>query len=479
MTAGTPTPHRPRIEREGFAHLLRAEWTKFRTVRGWVIGLVAAALVVVLLGLVSASGSHASCGIGPVEVTCPAVPVGPDGEAVEDRFFFMHRSLAGNGSITVRVTSLTGIITYPPPNHDELVPGVVPWAKAGLIVKEGTRQGSAYAAVMVTGGHGVRMQHNFTQDTAGRPGGVSTASPRWLRLTRTGDTLTGHESADGTRWTEVGTAHLDGLPATVQVGLFVTSPGDLTVKQADLGGSIEQVRFTQATAVFDHVDLRGDAPGGGWNREAVGAAGTTDWERHHRPNGVRESGGTFTVTGTGDIAPLMDGQPVERTLTGVLTGLILVIVVAVTSITAEYRRGMIRTTLTAGPRRGRTLAAKALVIGTVTFVAGLAAATVTVTVGEQILRSNGNYVLPVTVLTETRVVAGVAALLAVAAVLALALGAVFRRSVAAVITSIMVIVVPHVLATVSVLPETAAQWLLRLTPAAASRSSRASRSTRT
>ena len=468
MSIDTVTPYRSRLRtgRDGFAHLLRAEWTKFRTVRGWVIGMVAAALVIVLLGLLSASGSHDSCDGGPVETTCPAVPLGPDGEAVADQFTFMHQPLVGNGSITVRVTSLTGIITYPPPNHDEIVPGVVPWAKAGVIIKESTRQGSAYAAMMVTGDHGVRMQHNFTQDTAGRPGGVSSTSPRWLRLTRSGDTLTGYESADGTRWTKVGTVRLGGLPSTVQAGLFVTSPGDLTVKENDLGGSIEQVRFTQAVAVFDHVDLRGGAPVGTWSSDAVGAADKTDWERFHRPNGVQASGGTYTVAGNGDIAPRMDGQTIERTLTGVLTGLILAIVVVVMSITAEYRRGLIRTTLLASPRRGRMLAAKALVIGTVTFIAGLAAVTVTVTFGTGILRSNGNYILPVTTLTETRVVVGVAALFAVAAVLALALGALFRRSVAAVITAVALIVVPHIVATASVLPSGAAQWLLRLTPAA-------------
>jgi len=40
MTSGTITPYRSGLEagRDGFAQLLRAEWTKFRTVRGWVIG---------------------------------------------------------------------------------------------------------------------------------------------------------------------------------------------------------------------------------------------------------------------------------------------------------------------------------------------------------------------------------------------------------------------------------------------------------
>src|SRR5262249_18269833 len=116
--------------RDGFAQLLRAEWTKFRTVRGCVIGMVVAVIVITLLGLLCAAGLHYE---SPNDNVRPSVPVGPNGEAVTDRFFFMHQPLAGNGSITARVTSLTGIITYPPPNHDQIVPGVVPWAKAGVI----------------------------------------------------------------------------------------------------------------------------------------------------------------------------------------------------------------------------------------------------------------------------------------------------------------------------------------------------------
>ena len=55
MTASTITPYRSdmRAGRDGFAQLLHAEWTKFRTVPGWVTGLAVAAMVTVLLGLVA------------------------------------------------------------------------------------------------------------------------------------------------------------------------------------------------------------------------------------------------------------------------------------------------------------------------------------------------------------------------------------------------------------------------------------------
>ena len=76
------------------------------------------------------------------------------------------------------------------------------------------------------------------------------------------------------------------------------------------------------------------------------------------------------MTGTGDIAPVVAGAgpgggtgTIENTLVGAFAGLIAVVVVAAMFITAEYRRGLIRITLAASPRRGRVLAAKAIVIG--------------------------------------------------------------------------------------------------------------------
>jgi ABC-type transport system involved in multi-copper enzyme maturation permease subunit len=63
--------------------------------------------------------------------------------------------------------------------------------------------------------------------------------------------------------------------------------------------------------------------------------------------------------------------------------------------------------------------------------------------------------------------AGTAALLAVAAVLALAVSAMLWRSAAAVTAVIVAIVLPYLLAVASVLPVGVSAWLLPLTPAAA------------
>jgi ABC-type transport system involved in multi-copper enzyme maturation permease subunit len=449
-----------------FIQMLRAEFTKFRTIRGWVVATVAGAGAIMALGLLP--GMQGSCGRQGPGSEC-VLPVGPGGEEVADSFTFVHQPLAGDGSITVRVTSLTGLL--PGPNPDEPRPGVAPWSKAGLIIKAGTKQGSTYATVMVTGGHGVRMQYDYTHDRAGRPGVVSGDTPRWLRLTRSGDTVTGAESADGTTWTTVGIAKLSGPSSTVEAGLFATSPqyaGE--VRESLISGAMSGP--TQATGTFDHLSLQGGSPGQAteraWKGERIGAPGNAPPIRN---GGFEQADDVFTVTGSGDIAPAVPGATgigtsISQTLVGTFAGLVVVVVVGAMFITAEYRRGLIRTTLTAGPRRGRVLAAKAVVVGAVTFVTGMVAAAVVVVFGQRVLRGNGVYVHPVSTPTELRVIAGTGALLAVATVLALGLGALLRRSVTAVTTAVVVIVLPYLLA-MTVLPAGAAQWLLRVSPAAA------------
>jgi hypothetical protein len=209
MSAGTAS-HRSALPagRDRFAQLLHAEWTKFRTVRGWMITAVAAALSIVLfayLGTFRRQDGGICVGPNPATATCtsfvhPTPPLGPGGEAVSDTYSFVHRTLIGDGSITVRVSGLSGLVQGGNGHSASVADlagaagSVQPWAKAGLILTPTTTPGSAYAAVMLTGAHGVRMQDDYTRDTAGPA--ASARSPRWLRLTRTGATITGYASAD-------------------------------------------------------------------------------------------------------------------------------------------------------------------------------------------------------------------------------------------------------------------------------------------
>lgn len=459
MTTATDT----RAGRHRVRWLLRAEWTKLTTVRGWILGLVAVVVAMLVLAVPTASGGQSSCGGGP---QC-AAPVGPDGSDVSDSFYFAHQPLTGDGSITVRVAALTGGpaagATPSAPEAEPTTNGLEPWAKAGLMIKQSTDQGSAYAAVMVTGDHGVRFQHNYLHDTPGTSGGADETTPRWLRLVRAGDTVTGYESNDGERWTEVASAELDGLPSVVQVGLFTASPQHVEVDQQlfELEGSGGP---TRATGVFDTLTLDGSWTSGEWTGAQIGNDPVIA-----RLGELHQADDTFTVSGSGDVAPMVRDaeRTIERSLVGTFAGLIAAIVVAVMFATAEYRRGLIRFTFAANPRRGRVLAAKAAVIGVATFAVGAVAAFLAVQVGERVMRSAGRPIGSVDALTELRIIVGTAALLALASVLAVAVGTMLRRSAAAVTAVIVALVLPYILATGSILPQGPSEWLLRLTPAAA------------
>ncbi len=456
----TVAPYRSQqVARSGFAQVLRSELTKFRTVRSWLVTLAVAAALVVAFAWVSAEGNHSnSCTSGPSGVaTCtsqhPPVAVGPDGEPVVDTFTFVHQRLAGNGTVTARITSLTGMASgnssgagpgAGPPSPTPEVSVVVPWAKSGLMIKENTSQGSSYAAIMATPSHGVRMQYDFTHDTAGAPGRVTASSPRWLRLTRAGNLVTGYDSLDGTHWTKVGVATLTDLPTDVEAGLFVTSP-----LQHPAANTIEP---TAATARFDSIQTVGGFSGSTWRGQLVsGSVGSYPTQQLDRSSWYQHIRDTFTIRGSGDIAPevgggLLGGSGETDSLqAGAAVGLVAVIVLATLFITSEYRRRLIATTLTATPRRGQVLAAKAMVIGSVTFVTATVATAVADVVTRRVLVHSGNYLFPVSAGAEARVILGTGLLFAFAAVLILALGTITRRSAGAVVTGIVVFVLPFVL----------------------------------
>jgi hypothetical protein len=455
-------------DRGGFRSVLWAEWVKFHTVRSWAIGLVFVVLACTLFTYLVANGTHSGTCTG-TGTTChsghPFVPTGPDGDAVADSYQYLSRPLTGNGTITAQVASLTGLISTSPtsaaPSLSATRTDLAKWAKAGILLTPSTKQGSPYAAVMATGGHGLRFQYDYTHD---RPGSISVGAGQWVRLTRSANTITGYESTDGTSWHQIGIAHLSGLPARVDVGLFVTSPVSF---RGQTGYS------TQATGRFTHVAITG-AKGADWRSDSVGMSQADFYPTLGRGSGSTSSPSSnkeFVLTGSGDIAPavvqgLLGTNTASSTLLfGLIVGLIVLIVIATMFITTEYRRGLIRTTLAATPQRGRVLAAKAIVIGVIGFVTGAVAAAVAVPIGERLLTDNGAYVFPTSIATAARIIVGCGLVTALIAIAVVALGTILRRSAGAVAAGIVVFVLPYVIG--SSLSGGAETWLFRLSPAAA------------
>jgi regulation of enolase protein 1 (concanavalin A-like superfamily) len=84
------------------------------------------------------------------------------------------------------------------------------------MIKQSTATGSPYALLAVTPGNGIAFQSGFNASVSR---GSYSFPNGWLKLTRTGSTITAYSSADGTTWTQVGTTTIS-LTDPVTIGLF-------------------------------------------------------------------------------------------------------------------------------------------------------------------------------------------------------------------------------------------------------------------
>jgi len=439
----------------GFLRVLRAEWTKLRSLRStWICVALTIGLTVLIAYLTGQGNTTNANDLGKLRIF---------------QVQLVHQSLTGDGSIVAHLAEQqdTG-----------------PDAKAGLMItsalddkrvggKAGAEPEPSYAAIMVTPGHGVRWQADFEQEAAGTSG----PAPRWLKLTRHGTRVTGSESADGVTWTRVGTTDLTELPRTALVGMFVTNPPtDVKTVRRSATSTESSPDFTLSTAVFDSVTVTGadgEPVTGSWQHlDTAGAP--RELPQDSVTGSFTEAAGRFTVSGAGDLGLLPppsfgDNDVVRDSLSGILIGFMAIAVIAALFMTTEFRRGLIRTTYTATPRRGLVLTAKAVVVAAIAFVTGVAAAVPAFLIAQPLLRENGFRppAYPLVSLSDgpvIRAVLGSGLALALLAVLALALGALLRSGAAALTLVITLVVLPFIIGPFLTLGGEA--WLKRITPGA-------------
>jgi ABC-type transport system involved in multi-copper enzyme maturation permease subunit len=430
---------------------LRAEWTKLRSVRGTALAMLAMVGFTLLLSIVSASLGTSTLNNGVLTV---------------DQFHFVHQPMTGDGTVTARVAA-------------QLDSGA--WAKAGIMLKARAAAGAPYAALMITPHHGVLMQADANTELTG-PG----AAPAWLRLTRTGHTVVGYVSGDGTSWRTVGTLTLPDLPADMQAGLFVASPPYVHILPVNTH-QFTQRDPTLGQATFDHVTVTAATtsteawrdtdvtpqPAGGSRVDAGDGLASVPVLRG---GSTRHSDGAVTVKGSGDIGrvgmggiALADMDRVKGSLVGVQLGLIGAVALGTLSMTSEYKAGTIGTTFAARPGRGTVLAAKAAVLTVVAFLTGLAASVTAFFVARPMQRANGYGppVYPEPSISDPaviRAIVGSAAFLALIALFSMAMGTILRRTAATVVLLLtLLVVVPTIAAGVSSGADT---WIRRVTPIA-------------
>ena len=439
----------------GFLWLLRAEWTKLRSLRSTWICVALTIGLTVFIAYMTGQGN-----------TTNANDLG------KQRIFqvqLVHQSLTGDGSIVAHLAEQQD--SGPDAKAGLMISAALDDKRVGGKVASGPEP--TYVAIMVTPGHGVLWQADFGDEAAGTAG----PAPRWLKLTRHGTRVTGFESTDGVSWTKVGSSNLTELPRTALVGMFVTNPPtDVKTVRRSATSTQSSPDFTLGTAVFDSISVTradGEPVIGSWQH--LDTAGAPHELPHDSvPGSFTEEAGRFTVSGAGDLGAVPpglggDNDVVRDSLSGILIGFIAIAVIAAMFITTEFRRGLIRTTYTATPPRGLVLSAKAVVVGVVAFVTGVAAAVPAFLVAQPLLRENGFAppAYPVVSLSDgpvIRAVLGSGLALALFAVLALALGALLRSGAAALTLVITLVVLPFIIGPFLTLGGEA--WLKRITPGA-------------
>ncbi len=149
---------------------------------------------------------------------------GADIWGTNDGFHFACTSLDGDGQIVARVMAM---------QYTD------PWAKAGVMFREGLGTGDKYATIVVTAGGASAYQWRPSENTAGRnTDGPTVNFPFWLKLVRAGDTFSGYVSPDGLTWHRVDDISVP-MAKKIYVGLAVSAHNKTLLN----------------SALFDHVQV--------------------------------------------------------------------------------------------------------------------------------------------------------------------------------------------------------------------------------
>ena len=139
-----------------------------------------------------------------------------------DAFNYAYKTLSGDGQLVARVAS---------------VEDTASWAKAGVMIRNTLATNSAYALMLVSAGKGLAFQYRTAagasaQQAVQPPG----SAPTYVKVVRSGSTISGYTSSDGTAWTLQAQVTIS-MNSSVYIGLAVSSH---TTAEA-------------CTATFDHV----------------------------------------------------------------------------------------------------------------------------------------------------------------------------------------------------------------------------------
>jgi hypothetical protein len=159
------------------------------------------------VGAVGAAGSSTySSGVFTVK------GAGADIWGLSDGFQAISQPLSGDVQLIARVTSIQNTNTY---------------AKAGIMLRGSSAAGAAHVILDVRPNGAVEfMTRSAANGDTTWLASTTQAAPAWLKLTRSGSTVNGYVSANGTAWTQIGTTSL--AAGSSPIGALIVTSHDTT-----------------------------------------------------------------------------------------------------------------------------------------------------------------------------------------------------------------------------------------------------------
>ena len=180
---------------------------------------------------------------------------GADIWGTTDAFHYAYVPLSGDGEIVAHVVSNgTGTNT---------------WAKGGVMIRETLTPDSKHMIMALTGGEGGGMAFQGRFQAAGNNssslhGTITASPPRWIRLARQGNTITGYHSTDGVTWV-LFTGNADNAGGTITNPIDVTMATDVYIGlfvTSHAAGEVRTYTFDNVSTELPKIALKPTPPDG-------------------------------------------------------------------------------------------------------------------------------------------------------------------------------------------------------------------------
>jgi regulation of enolase protein 1 (concanavalin A-like superfamily) len=144
--------------------------------------------------------------------------------ATEDQLFFVSKTIKGNGSVQARLLG--------PEQGGQYV---------GIMIRESTNANAPMAGLIMSTSTLAWITRPAADEPAVRQNGASTEEyPKWMRLQRVGNSITGFTSADGKLWQQIAGPITLPLAETSVMGVAVSSRSSSAIEMEFEGVQVQE-----------------------------------------------------------------------------------------------------------------------------------------------------------------------------------------------------------------------------------------------